>query len=526
MDSHFFIYQMLASGPRSYYDEYARKRGSSRIIHDPPSLLTDRGAYVNFLEVQLERVSAACLGVQAYDQRFNDIQQQYINLDEKLSSTTRLLVLAQQCTEEVRHEADQKSTMIAKQGRRDHDEIMELLRLVNDRVTNLEASVASSLKSIDKRIDGMEKHISDQSHHISHEEDATRADILRLKNSIVSLEKKDDDARDILIKLSESSQIFDRRLTEAAHRLDVSMLSLDIKVKDSLESQRLECVNKIEAVSQNWVTMLQEAESEWLTSVNNVKEATRLLQNQHENDIETLNSTINRVSETITSRTEEIESLSAMLTSLEAKHGSSHDMVVVQLASLGEELGSISDAVNIVKEDSNRLDALDEIVWSIHQKLSRPSSKSRRQGSTSRGRHKEEYDDFDDLDDREHEYSSGKRDQEIEEDFETEVDEENDYDRRRAFHSRPQETKTARRATHKRRTHPNESRVAESQSSNVVVSQGTDQIITIHLSIDSLCRKFAYRDSCDFSRSQQRIREALDFFSRGTFSHSRKVYLI
>ena len=90
---------MLSSGSRSYYDDYSRKRGSSRLIHDPPSLLTDRGAYVNFLEVQLERVSAACLGVQSYDQRFNDIQQIVINLDEKVGTTTRLLSLAQQCTE-------------------------------------------------------------------------------------------------------------------------------------------------------------------------------------------------------------------------------------------------------------------------------------------------------------------------------------------------------------------------------------------------------------------------------------------
>ena len=45
---------MLFSGPKSYYDEYVRKTGSQRILADPPSLLTDRGAYVNFLEVLVE----------------------------------------------------------------------------------------------------------------------------------------------------------------------------------------------------------------------------------------------------------------------------------------------------------------------------------------------------------------------------------------------------------------------------------------------------------------------------------------
>ena len=65
---------MLFSGASSYYDGYVRKNDTNRTLNDPPSLLTDRGAYVNYLEVQLERISAALLGVQAYDQRFCDMQ--------------------------------------------------------------------------------------------------------------------------------------------------------------------------------------------------------------------------------------------------------------------------------------------------------------------------------------------------------------------------------------------------------------------------------------------------------------------
>ena len=97
--SYQFIRKMLQSGSKSYYDDYIRKKGSSRILHDPPSLLTDRGAYVNFLEVQLERVSAACLGVQSYDQRFNDMQSLIVHVEERVAGTTKLLALTQQCSE-------------------------------------------------------------------------------------------------------------------------------------------------------------------------------------------------------------------------------------------------------------------------------------------------------------------------------------------------------------------------------------------------------------------------------------------
>jgi hypothetical protein len=44
----------ILNSTESYYDDYIRKKGASRTLADPPSLLTDRGAYVNFLEVQLE----------------------------------------------------------------------------------------------------------------------------------------------------------------------------------------------------------------------------------------------------------------------------------------------------------------------------------------------------------------------------------------------------------------------------------------------------------------------------------------
>ena len=90
---------MILSGPKSYYDDYLRKQGTGRTLADPPSLLTDRGAYVNFLEVQLERVSAACLGVQSYDQRFNDMQGLIVSLEQRCGQTTRLLALSQQCIE-------------------------------------------------------------------------------------------------------------------------------------------------------------------------------------------------------------------------------------------------------------------------------------------------------------------------------------------------------------------------------------------------------------------------------------------
>jgi hypothetical protein len=91
--------RMIISGPKSYYEEYLRRRDTDRTIAKPPALLTDRNAYINFLEVQLERVSASCLAVQAYDERFNDMQGLIVALEQRCSSTMRLVSVAQQCSE-------------------------------------------------------------------------------------------------------------------------------------------------------------------------------------------------------------------------------------------------------------------------------------------------------------------------------------------------------------------------------------------------------------------------------------------
>ena len=100
---------MYFSGNSAYYDEYIRKGGARNgSLHDPPSLLTDRGAYVNFLEVQLERVSAACLSVSGYDDRFNDMQRLIVNLEEKIQLNTQMLGLNQKHSEETRKTSHQE----------------------------------------------------------------------------------------------------------------------------------------------------------------------------------------------------------------------------------------------------------------------------------------------------------------------------------------------------------------------------------------------------------------------------------
>lgn len=92
---------MMFSGSQSYYDQHRHTSGVDKIAKEQmqfnkPTLLTDRGAYLNYLEVQLERVSTACLSVQAYDDRFNDMQSLIVSLDSKIQTLNKMAVFSQE----------------------------------------------------------------------------------------------------------------------------------------------------------------------------------------------------------------------------------------------------------------------------------------------------------------------------------------------------------------------------------------------------------------------------------------------
>lgn len=58
---------MLFQKSGSYYEDYRRMKGVPLTdVGDPKRLLTDRSAYISYLEVQLERVSAACMTSQGF----------------------------------------------------------------------------------------------------------------------------------------------------------------------------------------------------------------------------------------------------------------------------------------------------------------------------------------------------------------------------------------------------------------------------------------------------------------------------
>lgn len=92
----------MASGSGSYYEEYMRSNALLKHGHEKNAkkLLTDRNAYISFLEVQLERVSAACLTTQSFDKRLSELESAQSVQDQKLGSLSKVFRLNQEYIEQ------------------------------------------------------------------------------------------------------------------------------------------------------------------------------------------------------------------------------------------------------------------------------------------------------------------------------------------------------------------------------------------------------------------------------------------
>lgn len=77
--------QPNSQGHRSYFEAFQRKNNVAVDVLRRENALTDRSAYLNFLEIQLERVSAACLASQDFDSRIDEFTAKSIAAEEKVN---------------------------------------------------------------------------------------------------------------------------------------------------------------------------------------------------------------------------------------------------------------------------------------------------------------------------------------------------------------------------------------------------------------------------------------------------------
>jgi hypothetical protein len=78
-----------ATYKKSYYDAYKRARGVTYDDLKQQKLLTDRGAYMTFLEEKVTRLTASLLTVQGFDERIESFQTQMNLMEDKILNINR-----------------------------------------------------------------------------------------------------------------------------------------------------------------------------------------------------------------------------------------------------------------------------------------------------------------------------------------------------------------------------------------------------------------------------------------------------
>lgn len=238
----------MLSGQKGYYEDYLRKQSGDTKARETPALLSDRTAYVNFLETQLERVSAACLSVSTYDQKFKDMQTLIVDMEERTATNTKLIGMAQQCTEEVRNELDTKI-----------NSLVENMKEENRLIKNSINSNKSSINACELQL-GTLSVLPNQLHHA--EQRITECENQARQVALETIEERsavngrldilEEDVQQHKVNLESIGQSLIRQRTEMEHierKATDNLENLETRLKDMAQRDKESLHKSIEHVS-------------------------------------------------------------------------------------------------------------------------------------------------------------------------------------------------------------------------------------------------------------------------------------
>jgi hypothetical protein len=230
----------------SYSDDYTRRKAIIRA--EQPALMTDRNAYVNFLEVQLERVSSACMSVQAYDQKFTDMQAMIVGLEQRSSSTTRLVSLSQQCIEELRSNVFAE---IEKQSQRStamHVELQRSVQILNGKLNTVEEGL-HSLSSLPMKMTSLEREIARLNLAIQSVDDMTKKSFKDMDKRVDPVESNVADALQSITSLQAASSRMGLDVSELERRQSNALMTLENRTAELMSNDRDEVARKLQSLS-------------------------------------------------------------------------------------------------------------------------------------------------------------------------------------------------------------------------------------------------------------------------------------
>ncbi|KAJ0408557.1 hypothetical protein ATCC90586_009578 [Pythium insidiosum] len=195
----------VAASNGSYYEEYMRsnalrKHGSDR---SAKQLLTDRNAYISFLEVQLERVSAACLSAQTVERRLSELEAAQIANDQKLSSLSKVFRLNQEYMEQTADQARADLTAFANKVDSWMDKYATDIAAHETRLMQCEEQLRRCDDVLTSVRDETQREFSDATHSIQRDVDAQQTLLFAVETRIENMQLEHQDIRSQMDRLHE-----------------------------------------------------------------------------------------------------------------------------------------------------------------------------------------------------------------------------------------------------------------------------------------------------------------------------------
>lgn len=190
-----------------------------------------------YKHIFLFRVTAACINLQSYDERFEDMQKLIVSLEQRCSTSTKLISLAQQCTEEVRAESLQKLDAYYKEFKEFKSENTKVIDSYQRQLSNTQKSLDSvssyelKLKTIENRLEIIEQEQRTMQYQ-------TKEDTLAIHNKFNNVELSQTELSSSIesIRGTISRLTFD--LEESVARTNTYVRTIEERMNNSIESTK------------------------------------------------------------------------------------------------------------------------------------------------------------------------------------------------------------------------------------------------------------------------------------------------
>ncbi|KAG1709707.1 hypothetical protein DVH05_020360 [Phytophthora capsici] len=324
----------MAQSSGSYYDDYMRSNAMLKHCGDKDTkkLLTDRSAYISFLEVQLERVSAACLTTQTFEKRLAELESSQVANDQKVGSLSKVFRLNQEYVEQATQQAQNDLAGHAAKVDDWMEKFSAELERQQPRMTTLEEQFRQCQEYLPRLVETNDAAIHSVKNQVEQEIEEMKTHIFALETRIEEIQssqgataRKVEDLTDTVThKLDKELALVRSSVSEKSYQLErtVAQLSSDLEqfisqVDASCRAEASETAGRFESHAGELQQRLNHLQQELEHGQKEVKDVLKkCLDTQHllSGTVVSLQSELDGVKrEGITARHEENETMSAAI---------------------------------------------------------------------------------------------------------------------------------------------------------------------------------------------------------------------